>query len=660
MLEINHLSKRFGEQPVLQDLTFSIPETGFLLLFGESGSGKTTLLNILAGNLGFEFGSVFWNDDVYRDRIPDEFAKQTDYLTQDAFFADFLTVSENLELLGIDNETIAQMMDRFGLDKRVNAFPGTLSGGEKQRLMIARSLLRSKKILLLDEPTAALDRNNKEQIFHLMKKLSSEILVIMASHDPEAKEYADIVLQFDKNTGKVTAESNKKESDPNEKSQTQSSLSADAYTHLKRKPAASFLKKWFSFSGRERSSDIRFIVFLCLALLLTMLADTPTHKQESTYGNVYRLNVLKVTVYGDHELENLLPDKTEIKEIVLDYSGSCPSGAVPAETGMLISPDYEEMLRVLPNDESLCEVRNCLSFGNYFSGANQVILSLEMAKTLSPADPGILIGKKIERKLYGLQNVSFTITGIFGDLSDTERIYLNNCGAMMRFAPYRYEGCDNDLFFVSAATLEPLTTDSTFYSESGGRQRVWYLYFDSYKTMKRFYQAHKTDMNRDLDDFGGRIIMQPEGIPLEYSMNMPLISGILLPLAGFMILLTALFFAGMKRTELSLNNRFIAVFEYAGYQKSAVIRSLILLSVKRLIIEFGIAFIAALAFSLLGNVLNQKMGWIPIQLFSYNPWILAGFLVLVTGFALLFFMISYNKVKARSWYELLRESRDLL
>ena len=131
-------------------------------------------------------------------------------------------------------------------------------------------------------------------------------------------------------------------------------------------------------------------------------------------------------------------------------------------------------------------------------------------------------------------------------------------------------------------------------------------------------------------------------------------------LAGFMILLTALFFAGMKRTELSLNNRFIAVFEYAGYQKSAVIRSLILLSVKRLIIEFGIAFIAALAFSLLRNVLNQKMGWIPIQLFSYNPWILAGFLVLLTGFALLFFMISYNKVKARSCYELLRESRDLL
>ncbi|MBR5739350.1 MAG: hypothetical protein IKY02_05110, partial [Lachnospiraceae bacterium] len=219
---------------------------------------------------------------------------------------------------------------------------------------------------------------------------------------------------------------------------------------------------------------------------------------------------------------------------------------------------------------------------------------------------------------------------------------------------------ENDAFFVSASTLDSLIQDPAYYSESGGRQRVWYLYFDSFWRMYRFYQEHRSDLNRDLDDYGGRVMLRLQGIPLDYSMKWPMLSRVLLPLSALMVLLTVLFFVNMKRTELAYNNRFIAVFEYAGYGKKEVLRTLVRLSLLEFLAELGIAFGIALVLSLIGNAVNEGLHLLPLSLFSFNPWILGGAIAVIILLAWFYLKYSLSRIRAKSWYELLRETRDLL
>ena len=684
MIEIKNLKKRFGNQLVFGGLSTSFPDKGLILLLGESGSGKTTFLNILAGQISFDEGYVTWRGEKYEHSLPNTLDGKAEYITQDPFFVDFLNVADNLHLLQQTEEQAGQsalldqgILNHLGLGGKEEAYPGTLSGGEKQRLSFVRALLKGRRILLLDEPTAALDAVNKTKLFELIKELSKDVLVVMASHDPAAKDYADGILLFDKENGTVAVESlpdsssltgqevrdteGKPETEETPETAQPDSEGRNHSSSAQKNHALSyFLKKWFHSSSREKSSRIRFVIFLVIALLLCSLADTPAHKNTATMANLYKLNCLKLTVQGNHEIEEVLPEDPAIKEVVIHYNGSCPDGAVPSGTGMFILPDYESNLYVLPDDENLFSLKDKILYGTYFTGPNQILLMKEMAAALSPRDPAKIVGKTISKKLYGLGQVNFTIVGVLDELNDAERIYLNNNGAQTGFADFKSVDIDKQTYFVSAATIIPLIQDPAFYSGSGGRQRVWYLYFDSYKFMSRFYETYKEGLNRSLDDDGGRVMLDLQGIPLEYSMSWPLISVILLPLSALMILLTVLFFVGMKRTELAYNNRFIAVFEYAGYEKKAVIRRLILLSLCELLGQIGLAACLAFLLTLVGNAINYHYFFLPLQLLTYNLWILGGFFLSVILFAWLYLHVSFRKIETKSWYELLRQTRDLL
>ena len=659
MLTLQNISKQYGKQPVFQNVTVQIPKTGFFLLLGESGSGKTTFLNILAGQLSFEEGIAVCETEYCENKIPLSFTEQTEYMTQDAFFADFLSIKDNLKLFGSGEDETDELLGSVGLNERGKALPPTLSGGERQRLMLARALLRGKQVLLLDEPTASLDQSNKEQIFTLLRKLSEDHLVIMASHDPKAMEFADSVLRFDKASHKAELEQMK----PSPKTEDpigEVPVDREQKSNGRRQNAGHYLKQWMRSSGREKRSRILFVLFMTLAIFLIILADTPGHKNEATMRSLYRLNCLKLTVQGRYELEELLPKDETVKAKVIDYGSSVPTGTEQSETGMHMTLDYELSFNELPDERSLCSVSDLVRAGSYFTGPNQIILSDEMADALSPAQPEKLIGKKLRKKLFGLGETELEIVGIFDVLSDKERIYLNNCGAQLFFGSYLHPGDERQTFFVSASTFEPLIDDPEFYSESGGRQRVWYLYFDSYESMHRFYQAQKEAMNRDLDNEGGRVLLELQGIPLEYQLDWPLISWTILPFSALMLLITLLFFANLKRTELAYNNRFIAVFEYAGYSKKQIIGTLVRLSFGEFLAELGIAASIAFSMACIGNLINQKYDLIPMRLFSFNPWILSGSLLLLIVFAFLILYTSLSRVKTTGWYELLRETRDLL
>lgn len=200
MILCSKVSKSYEKNKIIDSFSYSFNDTGFYLLMGESGSGKTTLLNILSGLLSFEGGTIYYDGQNYIKQVSNEqLMYKIDYVTQDSFFVDFLCVMDNLRLVCADENRIIDVLRQFGLKNVSNKMPSVLSGGEKQRLAIVRSLLNSKKILLLDEPTASLDRENKFAVFDLLKKLKDKILIICTTHDKEAKPYADYVIEFPKN-----------------------------------------------------------------------------------------------------------------------------------------------------------------------------------------------------------------------------------------------------------------------------------------------------------------------------------------------------------------------------------------------------------------------------------------------------------------------------
>lgn len=199
MIRCESISKSYGRQEIIKDFSYSFNDNGFYLLFGESGCGKTTFLNIIAGLTAFDGGRIEVEDMVFEKQINQAYMMdKADYITQDTFFVDFLTVTDNLRLIKEDGERIKELLRDMGLDDKSAQYPAKLSGGERQRLALARILLRDRPVVLLDEPTAALDEENKVRVFEILRDMSKDRLVICSSHDAAAIEYASEVVEFEK------------------------------------------------------------------------------------------------------------------------------------------------------------------------------------------------------------------------------------------------------------------------------------------------------------------------------------------------------------------------------------------------------------------------------------------------------------------------------
>jgi ABC-type nitrate/sulfonate/bicarbonate transport system ATPase subunit len=177
MIQANNLTRRFGELAVIKDLSFALPERGIVAILGASGCGKTTLLRLLAGLDLPDGGSI---TSTHR-KIAVSF--------QEPRLVPWLSAKENINfvLSEVENSSdkASELLAAVGLADKENALPRTLSGGEKQRLSLARALAVGADLLLLDEPFSALDEETKRRVLALVKDANPEGLTVVITHDKE-------------------------------------------------------------------------------------------------------------------------------------------------------------------------------------------------------------------------------------------------------------------------------------------------------------------------------------------------------------------------------------------------------------------------------------------------------------------------------------------
>ena len=197
-------------EQVLNGINLSQQQGEITALVGASGSGKSTLLTIAAGLQRASGGQVIFEGKNMTDMTQEEIRKirasQFGFIFQSSHLVPFLTVEDQLMLMLNVSETkmskreqkeeVMKILKLVGMDHRKDAYPASLSGGEKQRVAIGRAIIHKPKMLFADEPTASLDSTRSKDVMTLIRKLTKElnITTLLVTHDEEMLSYADHVI----------------------------------------------------------------------------------------------------------------------------------------------------------------------------------------------------------------------------------------------------------------------------------------------------------------------------------------------------------------------------------------------------------------------------------------------------------------------------------
>lgn len=222
MLQIQHISKVYHtgklSHPALKDVSLNFRDSEFTAILGPSGSGKTTLLNIIGGLDHYDEGDLIINGistKQYTDRDWDSYRNHSiGFVFQSYNLIPHQTVLSNVELAltiaGLDKQErrrrAKEALCQVGLGEHMYKLPNQLSGGQAQRVAIARSLVNDPDILLADEPTGALDSETSVQVMDLLREVAADRLVVMVTHNPElARNYATRIVNL--KDGRIASDS---------------------------------------------------------------------------------------------------------------------------------------------------------------------------------------------------------------------------------------------------------------------------------------------------------------------------------------------------------------------------------------------------------------------------------------------------------------------
>ncbi len=268
MLKVNKINKTYKirddkVQTVLNDLSVTLQESGFVTILGSSGNGKTTLLNIVGGLDDKDSGVISYNQEEIIDY--ESFRREEiGFVFQEFNLIEHLNIVDNVVLSISDEvenkeENAKNILSDLGLEEHLHKRPNQLSGGQKQRVSIARMIAKDVRIIICDEPTGNLDEKTEETITKIIKNLSKDRLVLMVTHNRDlAEKYSDRILEIEE--GKICKDTG----------------SYDYETHVEKHDKVSFDKKHFwlakkNLLGRKKET-MKNIAFSFIIMFLATLS----------------------------------------------------------------------------------------------------------------------------------------------------------------------------------------------------------------------------------------------------------------------------------------------------------------------------------------------------------------------------------------------------
>lgn len=214
MIEVKEIAKFYGSGEsrfkVLKELSLKIESGDFAVISGASGSGKSTLLNVMSGLERPDSGQVLYDGKditAFSDSELTAFRKENiGFIFQQYYLLPNMTVAKNVKM-GADlaaNSSYEEIIEAVGLKDKLHKYPNELSGGEQQRVSVARALAKNPKVLFLDEPTGALDEATGRLVLDYIVKLQKEygFTIVMVTHNLNIAEMAKTVIKM--NSGKIS------------------------------------------------------------------------------------------------------------------------------------------------------------------------------------------------------------------------------------------------------------------------------------------------------------------------------------------------------------------------------------------------------------------------------------------------------------------------
>lgn len=213
MIQLQNVTKRIKENTVLDNVSYTF-KSGFVYgLYGQNGSGKTMLLRAISGLINLDSGSIFIDGEKLHDKI--EFPPETGIVIENMELLPECSAKRNLQMLAkikniADEKDIIFSLERVGLDPDSDKKVKKFSLGMKQRLNIAQAIFENQKIILLDEPTNALDEDAVQLIYKIIREEKSRgaTIIVATHHKEDLKEVCDVILKIEE--GKIVEENENK------------------------------------------------------------------------------------------------------------------------------------------------------------------------------------------------------------------------------------------------------------------------------------------------------------------------------------------------------------------------------------------------------------------------------------------------------------------